>query len=56
MLRDRGMAVPKTIATTGTCTYRDDSVQARKVVKRLHEKTYPYILSLLPEIILQTVL
>ena len=33
------MAVPKTTETT----YRDGSVQARQVIKRLHKQPHPYI-------------
>ena len=33
MLKDIGMAVPKTIATK----YRDGSVQTRHVIQRLHK-------------------
>ena len=39
MLRDVGMAVPKTTETR--C--RDGSVQARQVIKRLHKQPHPYI-------------
>ena len=43
MLRDVGMAVPKTTETR--C--RDGSVQARQVIKRLHKQPHPYIFLLL---------
>ena len=39
MLRDVGMAVPKTTETR--C--RDGSVQVRQVIKRLHKQPHPYI-------------
>ena len=39
MLRDVGMAVPKTTETR--C--RDGSVQARQDIKRLHKQPHPYI-------------
>ena len=39
MLRDVGMAVPKTTETR--C--RDGSVQARQVIKGLHKQPHPYI-------------
>ena len=39
MLRDVGMAVPKTTETR--C--RDGSVQARQVIKRLNKQPHPYI-------------
>ena len=47
MLRDVGMAVPKTTETR--C--RDGSIQARQVIKRLHKQPHPYIF-LLIEIVL----
>ena len=40
MLRDVGMAVPKTTETR--C--RDGSGQARQVIKRLHKQPHPYII------------